>query len=94
MPLYRERKPSPSTVWNDISNSHMNETLLSLLNRLCRSHVSESWNRLGELYAPPETFSGADTVEARGDLTAAGAIMGTPDYVSPEQADDARGRHS
>ena len=31
-----------------------------------------------------------DTVEARGDLTAAGAIMGTPDFISPEQAHDAR----
>jgi serine/threonine protein kinase len=34
--------------------------------------------------------SDADTVEARGDLTAAGAIMGTPDFISPEQAEDAR----
>jgi serine/threonine protein kinase len=38
----------------------------------------------------PEAVSDDDTVEARGDLTAAGAIMGTPDFISPEQADDAR----
>lgn len=38
----------------------------------------------------PEAFSNADTVEARSDLTAAGAIIGTPDFISPEQADDAR----
>jgi hypothetical protein len=31
-----------------------------------------------------------DTVEARGDLTVAGSIMGTPDFISPEQAEDAR----
>ena len=35
----------------------------------------------------PEAVLDADTVEARGDLTAAGAIMGTPDFISPEQAD-------
>jgi RNA polymerase sigma-70 factor, ECF subfamily len=30
----------------------MNETSLSLLNRLCRSPEAESWNRLVDLYAP------------------------------------------
>ena len=38
----------------------------------------------------PEAVLNPDTVEARGDLTAAGAIMGTPDFISPEQADDAQ----
>ena len=38
----------------------------------------------------PEAISDAVTGEARGDLTAAGAIMGTPDFISPEQAEDAR----
>ncbi len=30
------------------------------------------------------------TLLQRARMTAAGAIMGTPDFISPEQADDAR----
>lgn len=38
----------------------------------------------------PESISSHDAVGPRADLTVAGAIMGTPDFISPEQAHDAR----
>lgn len=38
----------------------------------------------------PESPLERDTVEAGGGLTAFGSILGTPDFISPEQAADAR----
>ncbi|GAB5440606.1 MAG: hypothetical protein Fues2KO_09550 [Fuerstiella sp.] len=38
----------------------------------------------------PEAQPASDSAPERSDLTAAGAIMGSPDFISPEQADDAR----
>ena len=38
----------------------------------------------------PDAIPASDAVSGRSELTAVGAIMGTPDFISPEQAKDAR----
>ena len=39
---------------------------------------------------PQRDSSEVDTISSSTDLTVAGAIMGTPDFISPEQSEDAR----
>lgn len=38
----------------------------------------------------PMSIADEDTVESRSDLTIAGSVLGTPDFISPEQSLDAR----